>query len=111
MFIYDILLCISIVWMQLVRNAHTHITLTLLIYYSTFLFFYFRWISSRDDGESSTGVCKQGLWNGKGEEEWADGSREIAYYVDGKKEGAAKYYDKIGNEEDRFYDDDKLVKK
>ena len=49
--------------------------------------------------------------NGKGEEEWGDGSREIAYYVAGKgKEGAAKYYDKDGNEEGRFYKNGKLVK-
>ena len=95
------LLSVSVAWMQLVSNAHAHITLTLLIYYSTILFFYFRYIE--DDGESSTGVCKQGLWNGKGEYEWADGSREIAYRVDGKKEGAAKYYDQNGNEQDRFY--------
>ena len=95
--------------MQLVSNAHAHITLTLLIYYSTFLFFYFRFISS--NGESFTGGYKQGRANGKGEEEWADGSREIAYYVDWKKEGAAKYYDKNGNEEDRFYQNDELVEK
>ena len=104
------LLCVSVVWMQLVSNAHAHITLTLLIYYSTFLFFYFRIIWS--NGESYTGGFKQGWWNGKGEEEWKDGSREIAYHVDVKgKEGAAKYYDKNGNEEDRFYNNDKLVKK
>ena len=100
---------ISVGWMQLVSNAHAHITLTLLIYYSTFLFFYFRVINY--DGSSYTGGYKQGNWNGKGEEEWADGSREIAYFVDGDKEGAAKYYDKNGNEQDRFYKNDKLVKK
>ena len=83
-------------------NAHAHITLTLLICYSTFLFFYFRYI--RGDGESYTGGYKQGDENGKGEKVWADGGREIAYYVGWrKKEGAAKYYDKNGNEEDRFY--------
>ena len=86
-----------------------HITLILLIYYSTFLFFYFRLIW--DDGESYTGGYKQGNRNGKGEEEWKDGSREIAYRVDWKKEGAAKYYDKNGNEQDRFYKNDELVKK
>ena len=102
------LLCISVVWMQLVSNAHAHITLTLLIYYSTFLLFYFRYISGRD-GESSTGGFIQGRWNGKGEWEWEDGSREIAYWVDGNKEGAAKYYDENGNEEDRFYKNNKLV--
>ena len=95
--------------MQLVSNAHAHITLTLLIYYSTFLFFYFRWIDY--DGDSYTGGLKQDGANGKGEREWADGSREIAYYVDGKKEGAAKYYDENGNEEDRFYKNNKLVEK
>ena len=85
----------------------TNITLTLLIYYSTFLFFYFRYI--KYDGDSYTGGWKQGRENGKGEEEWKDGSREIAYWVDGKKEGAAKYYDKNGNEEDRFYKNGYLV--
>ena len=94
--------------MQLVSNAHAHITLTLLIYYSTFLFFYFRNIYGWN-GESYTGGYKQGDWNGKGEVEWEDGSREIAYWVDWKKEGAAKYYDQNGNEEDRFYKNDKLV--
>ena len=96
--------------MQLVSNAHAHITLTLLICYSTFLFFYFRFIY--DNGWSSyTGGYKQGDRNGKGEEEWKDGSREIAYYVDHKKEGAAKYYDENGNEEDRFYKNGELVEK
>ena len=109
MFIYDMLLYVSVAWMQLVNNAHTHITLTLLIYYSTFLFFYFRWIYY--DGSSYTGGWKQGDRNGKVEEEWADGSREIAYYVDWTKEGAAKYYDENGNEEDRFYKNGRLVKK
>ena len=47
--------------------------------------------------------------NGKGEEKWEDGSREIAYYVEGWKEGAAKYYDENGNEQNRFYKDGKLV--
>ena len=103
------LLCISVAWMQLVSNAHAHITLTLLICYSTILFFYFRHISKY--GESYTGGFKHGNGNGKGEYELADGSREIAYYVDGDKEGAAKYYDKNGNQEDRFYKNDKLVKK
>ena len=102
------LLSASVVQMQLVSNAHAHITLTLLIYYSTFLFFYFRRIWSYD-GSSYTGGYKQGRRNGKGEEEWKDGSREIAYRVDGKREGAAKYYDKNGNEEDRFYKNGKLV--
>ena len=62
---------------------------------------YFREIFS--SGSSYTGGYKQGKRNGKGEEEWADGSREIAYRVDGKREGAAKYYDENGNEYDRFY--------
>ena len=101
------LLSISVAWMQLVSNAHALITLTLLIYYSTFLFFYFRYI--RWNGFSYTGGFKQSLWNGKGEYEWADGSREIAYRVDGKREGAAKYYDENGNEEDRFYKNSELV--
>ena len=105
--IYDMLLCASVVRMQLVSNAHAHITLTLLIYYSTFLFFYFRDIDS--SGWSYSGGVKQGNANGKGEEEWADGSREIAYYVDDNKEGAAKYYDENGKEEDRFYKNDELV--
>ena len=95
--------------MQLVINAHAHITLTLLIYYPTILFFYFRYI--KDNGYSYTGGLKQGGANGKGEEVDGDGSREIAYFVDGYKEGAAKYYDKNGNEQDRFYKKDKLVKK
>ena len=45
------------------------------------------------------------MWNWKGELEYLDGSREIAYRVNDKKEGAAKYYDKNGNEQDRFYKD------
>ena len=86
----------------------THNSYSLLIYYSSFLFFYFRYIRGRN-GESYTGGYKQGWRNGKGEYEWADGSRQIAYWVDGKREGAAKYYDENGNEEDRFYEDDELV--
>ena len=106
------MLFVSVAWMQLVNNAHAHITLTLLIYYSTILFFYFRAIDRwYYDGWSYTGGYKQGWKNGKGEEEWADGSREIAYYVDKNKEGAAKYYDKNGNEQDRFYKNGWIVKK
>ena len=87
---------------------HMHTSLlhtTHLLFY--LLISYFRFISS--NGESYTGGYKQGKWNGKGEFEWADGSREIVYYVDGKKEGAAKYYDKNGNEQDRFYKNNELV--
>ena len=76
---------------------------------SSLLFFSFREITN--DGYSYTGGYKQGRWNGKGEEEWEDGSREIAYRLDENKEGAAKYYDENGNEEDRFYKKGKLVKK
>ena len=103
------LLSVSVVWMQLVSNAHAHVTLTLLIYYSTFLFFYFRDIDKF--GWIYTGGYKQGRENGKGEFEWWDGSREIAYWVDGKEEGAAKYYDKNGNEQDRFYKNGERVYK
>ena len=74
---------------------------------STLLFFSFRYIDG--NGRSYTGGWKQGKRHGKGEEEWADGSREIAYWVAGKgRQGAAKYYDRNGNEEDRFYKDDEL---
>ena len=102
------LFCVSVVWMQLgMSNAHAHITLTLLICYSTILFFYFRYIHR--SGYSYTGGYKQGNRNGKREEVFKDGSREIAYFVDGKKKGAAKYYDKNGNEQDRFYRNNELV--
>ena len=92
-------------------NAHalTSLYTTILIYPLIILFYYFRYI---DDRWSYTGGYKQGRKNGKGEQVWADGSREIAYYVDDyTKEGAAKYYDKNGNEEGRFYKNGKLVKK
>ena len=52
---------------------------------------------------------KKGRWNGKGDQKLWNGSREIAYWVDDKKEGAVKYYDKNGNEQDRFYKNNKLV--
>ena len=64
---------------------------------------------SSNGGLSLTGGWKQSRWNRKVEQEWADGSREIANWVAGYKEGAAKYYDKNGNEQDRFYKDNKLV--
>ena len=63
------------------------------------------------NGYSYIGGYKQGRKNGEGEEESADGSRFIAYWVDDKKEGAAKYYDENGNEQDRFYKKGKLVEK
>ena len=90
-------------------NAHalTSLCTTIRIYPLIILFYYFREIT--DDGSSYTGGYKQGRRNGKGEIEWADGSREIAYWVDDKKEGAAKYYDENGNEEDWFYKNDELV--
>ena len=78
-----------------------------LPYFPTHLLSYFRKINRY--GESYTGGYKQGNYNGKGEYEWADGNREIAYYVDGNKEGAAKFYDKNGNEQDRFYKYGELV--
>ena len=103
------------VWTQLAKSewaihACAHITLT---HYQTNLtytrlFFYYRIIDD-EDGYSHTGGNKRGRWNGKGERVWVDGSREIAYWVDNKKEGAAKYYDENGNEEDRFYKNDELV--
>ena len=89
---------------------HIHSHHSTLPYQSIHLLSYFiifRYIDSI--GRSYTGGYKQGNWNGKGEYEWADGSREIAYYVDGKAEGAAKYYDQNGNEEDRFYKNGELV--
>ena len=33
----------------------------------------------------------------------------IAYYANEWKDGAAKYYDNNGNEQDRFYKNDELV--
>ena len=102
------LLCVSVVWMQLVNNAHAHHSYKLLIYSSTILFFYFRNIHNNG---SYTGGYKQGYRNVKVEFEWVDGSRQIKYYVKDKKEGAAKYYDKNENEEDRFYKNGRLVKK
>ena len=91
-------------------NAHalTSLCTTIPIYPLIILFYYFRYIES--DGWSYTGGYKQGWENGKGEFEFADGSREIAYYVKDKREGAAKYYDKNGKEENRFYKDGYLVK-
>ena len=88
----------------------THNSCTLLIYYSISLIFYFRYINY--NGYSYTGGLKQGMRNGKGKEEWEDGSREIAYRVGyyETKEGTAKYFDKNGNEEDRFYKNGELVK-
>ena len=94
---------------QLTMNAHalTSLCTTIRIFPLIILFYYFRGIY---DGWSYTGGYKQGWKNGKGEEVEADGSREIAYWVAGKgKEGAAKYYDKNGNEEDRFYKNGELV--
>ena len=90
-------------------NAHalTSLCTAIRIYPLIILFYYFRGIGS--SGWSYTGGYKQGNGNGKGEEEWADGSRQIAYYVDDKKEGAAKFYDENGKEEDRFYKNDRLV--
>ena len=101
----------STYWNDSLKHNYGLVTLLKLIlihFLSTLLFFSFRFIY--DDGWSYTGGYRQGYRNGKGEEEWADGSREIAYRVAGKgKEGAAKHYDKNGNEEDRFYEDDNLV--
>ena len=91
-------------------NAHslTSLYTTILIYSLIHLLSYFRFINWH--GWSYTGGYKQDERNGKGEDKYPDGSREIAYYVDGYKEGAAKYYDENGQEEDRFYIDGKLVK-
>ena len=93
------------VWMQLgcsewAIHAYAHNSYTTITY--THLFFYFRRIQWAR--RSFTGGLKQGRWNGKGEEVETDGRREISYRVAGKgKERAAKYYNKNGKEEDRFY--------
>ena len=63
------------------------------------------------NGKFFNGGYYQSMYNGKREHQWADGSREIAYWVAQRREGAAKYYDKNGKEEDRFYENDKLVEK
>ena len=55
------------------------------------------------NGESYTGGYKQGKKHGKGEEEWKDGSREIANYVNGVKEGTAWYFDENGKAKFKFY--------
>ena len=89
-------------------HALTSLYTTILIYSLIILLSYFRYF---ENGESYTGGYKQGWRNGKVEQEWADGSREIAYYDDvNGKEGAAKYYDQNGNEQDRFYEYGELVK-
>ena len=79
-----------------------------IILLSALLLFSFRYIDAYD-GSSYTGGYKKSWKNNKGEEVRADGSREIAYYVDGDKEGAAKYYDQNGNEQERFYRNGKLI--
>ena len=92
-------------------NLNITFTYFSTIFY-THLFFYFRIYEYNNF--SYFGGYKEDNKHGKGEQEWVDGSREIAYWVDyyicNRKEGAAKYYDKNGNEEDRFYKDGKLVK-
>ena len=106
MLMWTQLACSEWQYMHLFKH-NSYTLLTNLTTFSTYLFFYFRKIDS--NGESYTGGYKQGKRNGRGEEEFKDGSREIAYYDDDKKEGAAKYYDKNGNEQDRFYKNHKLV--
>ena len=44
--IYDMLLCVSVVWMQLVSNAHAHITLT---HYSSTILLSYSFILERLD--------------------------------------------------------------
>ena len=61
------------------------------------------------NGDYYIGGCRQNKNHGKGEYEWENGGREIAYSVDDKREGKAKYYYKDGREEDRLYKDDERV--
>ena len=74
---------------------------------SAFIFSLF-YISFRDfyDGNYYIGGLRQKRRHGKGEYEWKNGDRQIAYFVDGKEEGKAKFYYKDGTEEDRFFKDD-----
>ena len=62
------------------------------------------------NGDYFIGGFRQNIYQGKGEYEWERGDREIAYYVDGKREGKAKFYYKEGREEDRLFKDGKIVK-
>ena len=70
------------------------------------------YISFRDffsNGDYYIGGVRQGKYHGKGEIEWKNGDREIAYYVYNKREGKAKFYYKDGIEEDRLYKDGEIV--
>ena len=67
----------------------------------------FRLFSS--DGDYYIGGFRQNKLHGKGEYEWESGDREIAYWVDSKREGKAKHYYKDGTEVNILFKDDKIV--
>ena len=63
-----------------------------------------------ENGNYHIGGFRQHNFHGKGEFELEDGDREVAFFVDNKREGKAKYYSKDGTEQDRLYKDDEIVK-
>ena len=76
--------------------------LPLHFYFILFRNFYY-------NGSSYIGGFRQNKKHGKGEVEYESGNREIAYRVDGNREGKAKYYYKDGREQDRLYKDGERV--
>ena len=83
--------------------CYIYIFASLICIYISFRHFY-------SDGDYYIGGLRQKERHGKGEYEWKNGNREIAFYVDDKEEGQAKFYYKDKTEEDRLYKDGKRVK-
>ena len=94
----------SIATEQYLNNAftlHCLFTTDICIYISFRIFF--------EDGINYIGGYRQDEFHGKGVGELVNGDREIAYCVNNRREGKAKYFYKDGREEDRFYKDGKRV--
>ena len=82
--------------------CYIYIFASLISIYISFRSFYY-------DGDYYIGGYRQSKKHGKGEYEWEDGDRQIAYCVDDKREGKAKRYYKDGTEVDILYKDDEEV--
>ena len=77
--------------------------------FSSLIYIYISFRQFDSNGDYHIGGERQNKFHGKWEIERKSGDREIAYYVDGKREGKAKHYYKDGREEDRLFKDGERV--
>ena len=77
-------------------NKHSVPIICYIYIFASLISIYISFRGFYSNGDYYIGGLKQNNKHGKGEKEWESGDREIAYRVDGKREGKTKYYYKDG---------------